>query len=191
MDTSDPGYWDKYYARRQTPWDFGGAPAALREFLRREKPGRVLIPGCGSGHEVRAFAMAGWDVLAIDFSPEAVRTAQEMLGEDGRLVEQRDFFAIDRDGYFDLVYERAFLCALPVAFRPDYAAQVARLLRPGGRIAGFFFFGPNDDPPPNPLAPDELPALLGPHFSRVEDSPVADSLPVFAGRERWQVWCKA
>lgn len=31
-------------------------------------------------------------------------------------------------------------------------------------------------------------ALLSRAFDRIEDAPVADSIPVFAGRERWQIW---
>ena len=34
----------------------------------------------------------------------------------------------------------------------------------------------------------ELEALLGEHFDRVADAAVADSIPIFAGKERWQVW---
>jgi len=30
--------------------------------------------------------------------------------------------------------------------------------------------------------------LLESAFDRIEDAAVADSMPVFAGRERWQVW---
>jgi len=30
--------------------------------------------------------------------------------------------------------------------------------------------------------------LLEPAFERLEDRPVGDSLPVFAGKERWQLW---
>lgn len=32
--------------------------------------------------------------------------------------------------------------------------------------------------------------LFGADFTRVGDEPVNDSLPRFAGRERWQVWQK-
>ena len=38
------------------------------------------------------------------------------------------------------------------------------------------------------IEPEQLDALLSPHFERIEDAPVDDSIPVFAGRERWQVW---
>jgi hypothetical protein len=36
----------------------------------------------------------------------------------------------------------------------------------------------------------ELDALLAPAFERVTDEAVPDSIPVFAGKERWQVWRK-
>jgi SAM-dependent methyltransferase len=38
-------------------------------------PAKALIPGCGTGYEVRAFHQAGWKVTAIDFSPVAVEQA--------------------------------------------------------------------------------------------------------------------
>jgi len=63
------------------------------------------------------------------------------------------------------------------------------LVEPGGVLAGFFFFGEGERGPPFPLASQQdLAALLEPAFERVEDSPGADSIPVFAGKERWQVW---
>jgi hypothetical protein len=40
------------------PWDFGGVPVFLEKHYG---PGRVLIPGCGSGYEIEAFSSAGWD----------------------------------------------------------------------------------------------------------------------------------
>ena len=38
------------------------------------------------------------------------------------------------------------------------------------------------------IARAALEELLLPHFACVEDEPVEDSLPVFAGKERWMVW---
>jgi hypothetical protein len=38
------------------------------------------------------------------------------------------------------------------------------------------------------LKAGELELLLAPAFDRIEDAAVADSIPVFAGRERWQTW---
>ena len=188
LDPAGPEFWDLRFREGFMPWDAGGVPAALREFLAREPPARrVLIPGCGSGYEVRAFATAGHEVVAIDFSAAAIEAARRVLGELGHLAVQGDFFAHPA-GKFDLVYERAFLCALPRAHWPRWAARVAEVLRPGGRLAGFFFWSDDERGPPFGLKSGELEALLAPAFDRIEDAPVADSIPVFAGGERWQVW---
>ena len=182
--------WNKRYLNGETPWDFGGVPAALSEFLLGQPPGRVLIPGCGSGHEIGAFARAGWTVEAVDFAPEAVRRARERAGQaEGVRIRQADFFSGTAEPPFDVVYERTFLCALPPRLRPAYAEQMARRVKPGGLLAGFFFFGPEiENGPPFPLPAETLAALLDPAFTRIKDAAVADSLPLFAGRERWQVW---
>jgi hypothetical protein len=39
-----------------------------------------------------------------------------------------------------------------------------------------------------PITQDQLDELLGSSFERVEDNPVEDSLPLYAGKERWQIW---
>jgi SAM-dependent methyltransferase len=188
----DPGgseFWDTRYREAFTPWDAGGSPPALEAFVPGLEPGRrVLIPGCGTGYEVAAFVRAGHDVLAIDFSAAAVAAARRALGPLGERVREGDFFAFDAGGGFDVVYERAFLCALPRRLWPAWADRVAAVLRPGGALAGFFFFGAGDRGPPFPLHPGELEALLGARFERVDDREVTGSVPVFAGRERWQAW---
>jgi len=188
LDPARPAVWDARFREGFTPWDAGGVPAALREFLTREPAGRrVLVPGCGSGYEVQAFAAAGHDVVAIDFSPAAIEAARRVLGELGHVLVQGDFFAHPL-GEFELVYERAFLCALPRPHWPRWAARVAEVLRPGGRLAGFFFWSDDERGPPFGLKRGELEGLLASAFDRIEDAAVADSMPVFAGRERWQVW---
>jgi SAM-dependent methyltransferase len=188
LDPAGPAFWDVRFREGHKPWDAGGVPAALREFLAREPAGRrVLVPGCGSSYEVRAFAAAAHDVVAIDFSPAAIEAARGVLGELGRVLVQGDFFTHPL-GEFDLVYERAFLCALPRPHWPRWAARIAEVIRPGGRLAGCFFWSDDERGPPFGLKRGELEALLSSAFDRIEDAAVADSIPVFAGRERWQIW---
>jgi SAM-dependent methyltransferase len=192
LDPAGPAFWDVRFREGYKPWDAGGVPAALREFLTRDEGDmpvalRVLVPGSGSGYEVQAFAAAGHDVVAIDFSPAAIEAARSVLGELGRVLLQGDFFAHPL-GEFDLVYERAFLCALPRPHWPRWAARVAEVLQPGGRLAGFFFWSDDERGPPFGLKRGELEALLSSAFDQIEDVAVADSIPVFAGRERWQIW---
>ena len=190
-DAAKPEFWEKRFRERFTPWDAGRVPVALEQFLKAEpRDRRVLIPGCGSGYEVRAFAEAGLETLAIDFAPAAVERAQRNLGPIAHLVRLEDFFEFDIDRPFDLLYERAFLCSLPRPLRPRYAQRVSQLLRPKGRLAGFFYFDDGERGPPFGLKVGELETLLGDLFERIADAEVGDSIPIFDGKERWQIWSR-
>ncbi|MET0983329.1 MAG: methyltransferase domain-containing protein [Telluria sp.] len=188
-DPLTPEFWDERFEQRFTPWDLGGVPAALRDFVGRDPaPRTVLIPGCGNAYELVYLGESGWDAVAIDFSPAAVNRARQAAGRWAPCVLEADFFAWEPQRPLDLIYERAFLCAMPPGLWPQLAARWAALLAPGGLLAGFFFFGESPKGPPFGIARTVLEALLAPHFELVEEAPVADSLPVFEGRERWMVW---
>ena len=188
-DPGEAAFWDLRYEARFAPWDAGRVPERLRRFIATHATARALVPGCGSGYEVRALAEAGWDVLGIDFSACALAAARPVLGPFESRVRQADFFGALPEAPFEFVYERAFLCALPRRLWPAWGERMAELVAPGGWLAGFFFIAQGDRGPPFPLhGQDELDALLEPDFERVEDEPVADSIAVFAGRERWQAW---
>ena len=92
-DAAKPEFWEKRFRENFTPWDAGGVPAQIKQFLKAEPRGRrVLVPGCGSGYEVRAFSEAGHDVLAVDFARAAVERAQKILGLLSECVRLADFF---------------------------------------------------------------------------------------------------
>jgi hypothetical protein len=191
LDPAGAAFWDVRYRERFTPWDAGKVPCQLREFVAANSPpARTLVPGCGSGHDVRFFAESGWNVDGIDFSPAARDAALPVLGPFADRIRPADFFGPEVSGPYELIYERAFLCALPRAMWPQWSQRVAALLPPRGRLAGFFFFDAGVlRGPPFPLdSAAELEGLLGASFDRVDDAPVPDSLPVFDGKERWQVW---
>ncbi|AJX31822.1 methyltransferase domain-containing protein [Burkholderia oklahomensis] len=187
-DPGDASFWDERFEQGHIPWDSARVPDAFAAFAARRAPCPVLIPGCGSAYEAHWLARAGWPVRAIDFSAQAVAAARRQLGEDAALVEQADFFTYAPPFVPQWIYERAFLCAIPPSRRADYARRMAELLPPGGFLAGFFYVGATPKGPPFGIERADLDALLSPHFELVEDAPVADSLPVFAGRERWLAW---
>ena len=192
VDSTHPDFWTSLYATGKMPWDFGSVPAALKSFLARSSaPGRVLIPGCGSGYEVQAFHEAGYDVTAIDFSPAAVDQAKRVLGVLAERVILGDFFTHNFGlGRFDFVYERTFLCSMPPSRWPDYLNSMAALLSPGGRLVGVFLYGQPSDSPPYPLTDKQAEQLFQRHFLLVRSELVTDSLPLFRGMERWQEWLK-
>ncbi len=190
QDSSLPEFWDTRYRDGVTPWDAHGAPVDLRAFAATLAPGtRILVPGCGSAHELRCLSEAGAEVLAIDFSAEAVERAKENAGPLADRILLADFFEFDPGPRaFDVIYERAFLCALPRELWARYAARIAELLDPGKRLVGFFFYNDSPRGPPFGTSPEELHGLLDPSFELVEDRVAAQSLAVFQSGERWQIW---
>lgn len=190
LDPASPAFWDVRFEAGFMPWDHGGVPHCLAEYVAREPaPQRVLIPGCGSAHEAKFFLANNWRVDAIDFSAAAVLRAKKVLGPLGATVREADFFgdALATE-HFDVIYERAFLCALPVRLRQDWAARVASLLRSGGKLIGFFYFDQSERGPPFGIEAGTLSMMLSTQFELIQELTPTDSIPVFAGKERWQVW---
>jgi SAM-dependent methyltransferase len=189
QDSSLPEFWDTRYRGGVTPWDGRGVPPHLLKWLKGRAKARVLVPGCGSGYEVRAFAHHGHDVLGIEYSDAAMEAAQRELGALAERVKKADFFTFET-APFDLVYERAFLCALPRRIWPQWAARVAEVVRPGGELAGFFYLDDNERGPPFGISQPWLSELLAASFELEENVriPTAESIPVFKDKEVWQVW---
>jgi hypothetical protein len=185
----DPAFWDERFEQRFTPWDRGGVPQDLQRFVDASAaPLRTLIPGCGTAYELVCLADAGWDATAIDFSPAAVAQGKVAAGQWADRVVEADFFAWQPRQDLQLIYERAFLCAMPREMWPRVAARWAELLAPGALLAGFFFFDDVPKGPPFGISREQLDALLTPYFDCVEERSVTDSIPVFAGKERWMIW---
>lgn len=188
---SHPKFWNDRYLRKETPWDFGGVPTDLREFLRKKHKGvRVLIPGCGVGHEITAFAEAGYDVTAIDLAPAAVERARALVGHVlASRVLLGDFFKHDFPAAsFDIIYERNFVCALLPARREAYRDRMAQLLKYRGTLLGYFYYQKPvlKNGPPFGFAWGSADDLFYQYFLLTKDIAVNDSLPLFAGHERWQ-----
>ncbi len=187
-DPLSPAFWDERFQRNFTPWDKGGVPQALRDFAAASAPLVTLIPGCGSAYELAFLAQQGWDATAIDFSPAAVAQGKLAAGAHAARVVEADFFAWQPAVPLQLIYERAFLCAMPRAMWPQVAARWAQLLAPGALLAGYFFFDETPKGPPFGIRRAQLDQLLHADFDCIADDAVSDSIPVFAGKERWMVW---
>ena len=79
------------------PWEKGEASPGLVDFLA-EYPklarGTVGVPGCGTGHDVRVWAKAGFEAHGYDIAPSAVKLARARTPASVKAdFMQRDFFA--------------------------------------------------------------------------------------------------
>lgn len=135
-------FWEERFRSGNTPWDRGAAAPQLAAWLASGAlaPCRVLVPGCGSGHEVVALAAAGFEVTALDYAPAAIeRTGAQLraAGAAATLVEA-DALAWQPERPFDAVYEQTCLCALyPDRWRA-YADRLHQWLRPAGSLYALF-----------------------------------------------------
>ena len=149
----DASYWQNRYEQALTGWDRGGpSPAAtfFLEWAQREGWRRVLVPGCGRGHEVITLAEAGLEVTAIDFAPSAVDAVNARLKERNlkATVRAADVLEISFESPFDAVYEQTCLCALPPDAWERYEAQLYRWLRPNGVLFAMFMQTTQPNGPP-------------------------------------------
>ena len=122
------------------PWDRGGAGPQLARWIAdgtlAPTAGPVLVPGCGSGHEVEALARAGFDVTGLDLAPAAVALARSRLAAGGleAPVLEADVLVWRPAEPVAAVYEQTCLCALHPDQWLGYARALHDWLRPGGSL---------------------------------------------------------
>lgn len=133
--------WEERYQRGETGWDRGGVSPALTQLVDHlHLEARVLVPGCGRGHEVIELARLGFKVTAIDIAPSAIAHLSQQLQQeqlDAELVNG-DLFAYAPDQRFDAVYEQTCLCAIEPEQRADYEQRLHGWLKPEGVLYALF-----------------------------------------------------
>jgi SAM-dependent methyltransferase len=146
QQSSSTGEADALTARVRSTWtsgDFGRiAPSYERgaaEFIARLglEPGeQVLDVACGTGNLALPAARAGATVTGVDIAPNLVSQAKARAVEEGQsiLFDVGDAEALDyADDEFDVAVS---MFGAMFAARPDRAAaELLRVVRPGGRIA--------------------------------------------------------
>lgn len=184
-----PSYWQSRYEAGDTGWDKGLPAPPLMEFLASQRvSGRVLVPGCGSGHDVRALASQGASPLGLDIAPGALERARshpKVGNEDYALGDFLDL-PTDLHGAFDWIFEHTCFCAISPSRRPDYVQSCLSALKPDGKLLAIFYLNPrevSDESPPFATSPQELDALFGTHFDLIQEVVPSKTYPEREGRE--------
>jgi len=134
-------YWNNRYEAKDTGWDLKTISPPLKAYVDQltDKNLRILIPGCGSGHEAEYLLKQGFqNVTVIDFAPLVVEKMQSYMSEYQNInIICADFFT--HIGKYDLVLEQTFFCALDPSLRIKYVQKMSELLKENGRLVGLLF----------------------------------------------------
>lgn len=98
---------------------------------------RILDVGCGDGRIARGLSALGYDVVGVDGSHAAIRTAQKLSWDSGETTTFRVYNICSGSGClgeFHAVLDRGCLHCIPELCHPDYFAGTARQLAPKGRL---------------------------------------------------------
>ncbi len=147
-------FWTKSYQGNNNPgWNLGEPAEALKDMIPRLKlsRSRILVLGCGEGHDAALFAQSGHVVTAVDISPLALERAKKLYGHitDLHFVEA-DLFNLPRtfEKSFDIIFEHTCYCAINPSLRQDLVKIWNKMLVDGGFLMGVFFtFEKRQGPP--------------------------------------------
>jgi SAM-dependent methyltransferase len=184
--------WEQRYQTGDMPWEKGEPSPGLVDFLASggDLPrGSVAVPGCGTGHDVRVWAKAGFEAHGYDLAPSAVRLAREKTAAAGLKADfqQADFLGDTPPKSFDWLFEHTLYCAIDVARRDDYLQAVLRWLKPGGNFLAVHYMISDKEGPPFGTNQDQLMQRFSPHFELIKGW-VPRSYPNRTGLELMLWW---
>jgi SAM-dependent methyltransferase len=184
--------WEALYQSGDMPWEKGEPSPGLVDFLAAhpELPrGTVCVPGCGTGHDARAWAKAGFRAFGYDLAPSAIRLSRERTASLGLSAEFQlgDFLTEEPPQRFDWLFEHTLYCAINPAQREAYAQAVLRWLKPDGSFLAVHYLIPDVDGPPFGTTREEVVKRFSPHFELLEEW-VPRSYPNRTGLELMLWW---
>ena len=181
-DDEATGWFERLYVSADqgeatVPWDVETPQQVLVDWAReRRLDGRgrsALVVGCGLGRDAEFIAALGFETVAFDISPTAIRNAKRRHPESkvryvvADLLEPPDEWR----GAFDLVVESITVQSLPRRLRKEATAAASAMVASGGTlIVVSGVLGEEEDPddgPPWPLTRAEIEA-----FSTADLTPV-------------------
>jgi SAM-dependent methyltransferase len=136
----DPLWEEKYAAghAQRYPWD------AVVSFVFRHAPRdrdrsevKILEVGCGTASNLWFAAREGFSVAGVDASASAIRSAEQRFRAESLAADLRiaDFTSLPfDDAQFDLAIDRAALSCCGRSAAHYAIGELARVLRPGGRL---------------------------------------------------------
>jgi SAM-dependent methyltransferase len=141
---NQPNEWSAFYEATQGHQPFQTLVKAMALFAAEKPQTRdyfAIDLGCGAGRDTFALLAQGWQVLAIDQQPEAIKRIQASVPPDQRARLQTQVAAFEQIGLppADLVNASFSLPFCAPQYFNRFWGQIVTALRAGGRFAGQFF----------------------------------------------------
>jgi SAM-dependent methyltransferase len=184
--------WETRYQTGDMPWEKGEPSPGLVDFLGAHPDlprGSVLVPGCGTGHDARQWAKAGFEVTGLDLAPSAIRLAKERTATVGLKAEFHpgNFLEDEPFAQFDWIFEHTLFCAIDLARRDEYVPAVLRWLKPNGQFLAVHYMIRDTEGPPFGVVQQELMERFSLHFE-LRQGWVPRSYPNRTGLELMLWW---
>jgi SAM-dependent methyltransferase len=193
-------YWENRYQTKDMPWEKGAPSPGLVDFLAENQNlprGTVCVPGCGTGHDAREWAKAGFNTYGFDIAPSAIQLANEktnaalgapaLPGQPSITFQLANFLTDNPPFQFDWIFEHTLFCAIDPGERDNYGRAVLRWLKPGGQYLAVNYLIPDKDGPPFGTTRDEQWRRFSAHFDLVKEW-VPRSYPNRTGLELMLWW---
>lgn len=155
QNINEENFWSDVYksTNNNPPWNLNSPHPFLATTLPQLKipKSKILVLGCGYGHDAAFLAKAGHFVTAVDFSPQAIEGAKKLYGDIQNLkFERHDAFLLPAhfENAFDIVFEHTFFCAIDPGKRNEIIKIWKNCLVETGHILGLFFVHHSYNAPP-------------------------------------------
>jgi SAM-dependent methyltransferase len=125
--------WDKRY--RVDEYVYGTEPNLFfKEWIDKQKPGKLLLPAEGEGRNAVYAAKLGWKVQAFDFSYEGKKKAIRLAGRHGvnfdyKVLRAQDYKNDDKFDAIALIYANFSREVKRYLF-----PKLIEMLKPGGTL---------------------------------------------------------
>lgn len=184
-------YWNDRYLNDDIGWDIGEISRPIKHWLDnyKEQNKKILIPGGGSGFEAGyAYEKGFKNTYYLDFSTVAVNKFKKTFPSFPETqIISKDFFSLsDFDGFFDIIIEQTFFCAIQPAMRLRYVNKIYDLLQKNGIVVGLLFnLEFKNDTPPFGGTKTDYKLIFESKFNVLKMEPCINSIAPRAKNELW------
>jgi methyl halide transferase len=184
-------YWNNRYLNNEIGWDIGEVSEPIKNWFnyQSDKSKKILIPGAGSGHEVGyAYSIGFENIYYLDFSTLAANKFKATYPKfpTSQIISGDFFTLLNYSGFFDIIIEQTFFCAISPGRREEYTNKTYDILGNNGTIIGLLFDKNfNKESPPYGGTKKDYELLFSTNFNILKLEPCYNSILSRKDNELW------